>query len=360
MKILFDYQILMLQRLGGISRYYYELMQEVQKKKENEVFLPVAISQNYYFRNLVKTTNKLHFRMDTFRNTLKTLLCLYSKKIDVIHPTYYYPNYLKFFWGKNRRKTKLVITVYDLISELFYPNLDKGGLAKRKETILNADGIIAISEHTKRDLLKVYPELDPEKIKVIYLAASMEKPTKEVDISFLPDKYILFVGNRTLYKNGNALLRAFVEVSKKHTDVFLVMAGGGAFNDEECQIIKKNRMEERIVQKNLSDDELYYAYKKAICFVYPSLYEGFGIPILEAFYCNCPVVLSNASCFPEIAQDAALYCDGEDVISMAQAIEEFVLDGRKREEYILRGQKDLLILIGKKLQMRHSIFISIL
>ena len=338
MKILFDYQILMLQKFGGISRYYYELMQEMKKLDGNDVFLPVVASQNYYFRDIIKPADKLYYRTDTFRNRIKTLYCFYSKKIDIIHPTYYYPDYLKHI---SRKKTKVVITVYDLISELFYPDLDEGGLEKRKETILNADGIIVISEHTKKDLLKVYPEVNPEKVKVIYLAASMEKTDVEVDLSFLPDKYILFVGKRSLYKNGNTLLKAFVEISRKYPDVSLVMAGGGDFNEEELEIIKEGKIEERVVQKNLSDDELYYAYKNAECFVFPSLYEGFGIPILEAFYCDCPVVLSEASCFPEIAQDAAVYCNGNDATSMASSIEEFLSDNQKREEYKLKGRKRL-------------------
>ncbi len=341
MNILFDYQILMLQKFGGISRYYYELMNEMQKKEGSHVFLPVVASQNYYFRNVIKPESKLHFRVDTIRNKLKTLYCFGSKNIDIIHPTYYFPDYLKLISEKKRKKTKVIITVYDLICELFYPDLDMGGLEKRKETILNADGIIAISEHTKKDLLKVYPELNPEKIKVIYLATSMEKPEKDIDTSFLPKKYILFVGKRSLYKNGNTLLRAFSEISKKYSDVSLVMAGGSTFNEEELEIIKEGKFEDRVIQKNLSDDELYYAYRNAECFVFPSLYEGFGIPILEAFYCDCPVVLSNSSCFPEIAQDAAVYCDGENVDSMVEAIGELLSDDEKREEYRLKGRRRL-------------------
>lgn len=341
MNILFDYQILVLQKYGGISRYYYELMSEMQKNESNEVFLPIAVSQNYYFRNIIKPTKKMHFRIDNIRNTLKTLHCCKSKKIDIIHPTYYFPEYLRYLPKSKRKTAKVIITVYDLICELFYPDLDRGGLKKRKEIIMNADGIIAISEHTKNDLLKVYPELNPEKIKVIYLAASMERPDKKIDTSFLPSKYILFVGKRSLYKNGITLLKAFSEISKKYPDVSLVMAGGGEFDEEELEIIKAGKYEDRIIQKNLSDDELYYAYKNAECFVFPSLYEGFGIPILEAFYCDCPVALSNSSCFPEIAQDAAVYFDGKDTDSMANAIEELLSDGEKRNEYRLRGQKRL-------------------
>lgn len=341
MNILFDYQILVLQKYGGISRYYYELINEMKNNESCEVNLPIVASQNYYFRNIIKPAKKLHARIDNIRNAHKTLRCFKEKNIDIIHPTYYFPGYLNYIPKHKRKNAKVIITVYDLICELFYPNLDQGGLKKRKETIMNADGIIAISEHTKRDLLNVYPELNPEKIRVIYLAASMEKPDKKIDTGFLPSKYILFVGKRSLYKNGITLLKAFADISKMYPDISLVMAGGGGFEQEEMEIIKAGQYEDRIIQKNLSDEELYYAYKNAECFVFPSLYEGFGIPILEAFYCDCPVALSNSSCFPEIAQDAAVYFDGKDADSMVKAITELLSDSKKRNEYRLKGQKRL-------------------
>lgn len=351
MKILFDYQILMLQKFGGISRYYHELNQRI-KSQGNEVYIPILKSQNYYFRDYIKPSKKIHQRIDTLINDVSTLYVLIrerfnGKGIDIIHPTYFYPSYIKFLPKKNRRKQKMIITVHDLICELFYPDVDKD-VVKRRKIILDADGIIAISEHTKKDLLKVYPELDEKKIKVIYHGCSMNVPQCSENEYTFPDKYILFVGNRTLYKNGMGMLKAFDKIAQKCPDVHMFFAGGGAFNDEERDFIKRNGLDAKVIQKNISDDELYYAYKNALCFVFPSLYEGFGIPILEAFFCGCPVALSNASCFPEIAEDAAVYFDGEDAESMAENIINLITNEEQRQDYIERGKQRLKLFTWDK------------
>lgn len=347
MKIIYDYQILMRQKYGGISRYYFELIKAMKRlETRNEIFLPIKKSKNYYFRNHIKPFSRHYNRIDGYINGISTIRCIKKEKkrgkpIDIIHPTYYYPDYLKWVSLECRNDFKIVITVYDLICELFYPNVDHQNLETRKKTIREADGIIAISEHTKKDLLKVYPELDESKVKVIYLANSMEKPEKKPENIDFPSRYVLFVGNREIYKNGERMLKAFSIVAKQFPDVKLLCAGGGKFYPAELEFIQKEGLEERIIQRNVTDEELYYAYKNAECFVFPSLYEGFGIPILEAFFCECPVALSNASCFPEVAGDAGVYFNGEEEEDIARAVSEILSDEEKRQQLRVLGTERL-------------------
>lgn len=147
----------------------------------------------------------------------------------------------------------------------------------------------------------------------------MIRPKSKNDKKF-PLKYILMVGNRDRYKNGNVVLKALKKVKEVIGDLQLVCVGGGSFSDVEIGLMEELGVRESVMQISLTDDELYYAYQYAECFVFPSLYEGFGIPILEAFYCKCPVILSNASCFPEIAQDGALYFEPDNEEELAEKI----------------------------------------
>lgn len=323
-KILYDSQVLCFQRYGGISRYFYELYVFFRENNQKHTYanLPVKYSYNYYFASYVKPVetyvrhrrlliNRLEMIADIYINFLK------GEPYDIIHPTYYFPDYLKYIPKFIRKRTKLIITVHDLICEMFYPESEN--LQKRAEIIRRANGIITVSEKTKEDLLRIYPSISEEKVRVIYHGNLMIKPTSINNKNF-PLKYILMVGNRDRYKNGNVVLRALKKVKEVIRDLQLVCVGGGAFTDMEIDLMEDLGVRESVMQMSLTDDELYYAYRYAQCFIFPSLYEGFGIPILEAFYCRCPMILSNASCFPEIAQDSALYFEPYDEKELAEKI----------------------------------------
>lgn len=323
-KVLYDYQVLSFQKYGGISRYFYELYTSYKNVFQNEmdVCLPIFYSINYYFATFIKQHKKSAGRISQLGNKIKTILdiCinyLLSSPYDIIHPTYYFPDYLKFIPRFINKDNKLIITVYDMICEIFYP--DNKDISRRAELIQKADGIIAISEKTKEDLLRIYPTISEDKVRVIYLGNSMKDPQNKNTIQF-PEKYILMVGNRTQYKNGNIVLEAFAKSKENVKDLKLLCVGGGPFDSNEKRMIEELGLENAVIQMSLSDEELFYAYKYAECFVFPSLYEGFGIPILESFFCGCPAILSNASCFPEIAQDAALYFDPQDVDMLMEKI----------------------------------------
>jgi glycosyltransferase involved in cell wall biosynthesis len=177
-----------------------------------------------------------------------------------------------------------------------------------------------------------------EKIDVVYHASSLDpKNIQPVKIS---KNYILFVGGRASYKNFSPFITAIAPLLKKY-DLAVFCAGGDAFRTHELELFKSLSVEDRFTQKDVSDPELAFLYAHALCFAYPSRYEGFGIPILEAYSCNCPVALSNVSCFPEVAQDAGIYFDPLESDSMKNVIESLITSEELRKELVQKGQKRL-------------------
>jgi glycosyltransferase involved in cell wall biosynthesis len=153
----------------------------------------------------------------------------------------------------------------------------------------------------------------------------------------LPSEYILFVGSRFGYKNFEKFLKAVKNIVSLYSSYHVVCTGGGEFSESEKILINKLGLENRIHQYNVNDEEMPVYYSKAQLFVFPSLYEGFGMPILEAFACGCPTLLSNSSCFPEIAEKAALYFDPNDVDSMITMIIKVIESEELRKNMVAKG-----------------------
>ena len=198
-----------------------------------------------------------------------------------------------------------------------------------------ATKIIAISESTKADILDIYPHIDAGKIEVVYLAHSI-KTVSNIK-SDLPKKYILFVGNRLFYKNFIFFLRAVSPILKANPDLYLVCAGGNAFNDEEQELINNLDVNSQILQKNFLDIELANYYQGAQCFVFPSAYEGFGIPVLEAMACGCPVILADHSSFPEVAGNAGIYFELNNAEDLSNKLNQLLENNNLRTEYKHKG-----------------------
>ena len=329
MRVLFDYQILYLQKYGGISRYFHELIRHLISMYPDDSFdIKAAISQNYYFRDMVPQRKLLRHGNRLLNNVSMKYEILKAdisgKGIDIIHPTYYMPGYLD---DRIRKKSRLVITVHDMTYE-HYMLSDNRVIEARRKLFLQADGIITVSENTRNDLLNIYPYLSSKPVCTIY-HGSIDPVCKACDPAVsLTGEYILYVGSRSGYKDFPMLIKAFAAIADKYGSVSIICAGGGEFGAEEKKLISEAGLEGRVIQRSMSDDELSLAYKNAICFVYPSQYEGFGLPILEAFENTCPVILRNASCFPEIAGDAALYFD--DTEELSESISSLIDDKEKR------------------------------
>ncbi|MCX8533708.1 glycosyltransferase family 4 protein [Chryseobacterium luquanense] len=348
MKILLDPQIFDQQTYGGISRYYTEVFSILNQKEDVEVILPIYSSDNAYVKNtnlLVKNKglNFLYKTLAFFKISTRTLRRKKSEKLlnqafqdnnfDVFVPTYYNPYFLDKINGK-----PFVLTVYDMIHELLpqYFEGDSFKVFERKLQLLEkATKIIAVSNNTKNDIIKVYPQIDPDKIVVIHHGSSIKiDPTAHVD---LPANYILYVGARPNYKNFKFLVKSAAPLLKNDPNLVLIAAGGGKFNDEETTFIKKLGVEKQVIQRYFKEEELGHYYKNAKCFVFPSLYEGFGIPVLESMACGCPIILSKHGSFPEVAGDAGIYFDSDSEEDLQEKIQMLLSDNQLRKLYAEKG-----------------------
>ena len=348
MKILLDPQIFNQQTYGGISRYYTEVFSILAKKKNIEIILPLHKSDNVYITEsqlLInnKWLNSLYNLLSVLKISTRTLRKKKSDQLinkifeessyDLFVPTYYDPYFLNKINGK-----PFVLTVYDMIHELMpqYFENDPYNVVEFKSILIKkATKIIAVSNNTKKDILKFYPEIDPDKIEVIYHGSSIKiEPNVKVN---LPASYILYVGSRANYKNFRFLVSAMTPLLKANPKLNLVAAGGGEFDNDEMKWIKSLCLEKQIIQKSFKENELGYFYQNAELFVFPSLYEGFGIPVLEAMASGCPIILTKHGSFPEIAGEAGIYFDSNSEDDLKDKIQ-LLLDNKElRQEFIKKG-----------------------
>ena len=343
MKILYDHQMFDAQVYGGISRYFANLISGIGKYDRIETEASVLYTNNHYLKGKVKSHIGRLLAQSVFSKPrkLRAWNKNYSKmrisrgQFDIFHPTYFHPYFLKFL------RKPFVLTVHDMIYELFpgyFQSTDLTAEYKRK-LVTAANHIIAISETTKKDLMRLL-DVPEEKITVVYHGYQSVDRTTDPLLN-LPEKYLLFVGSRDNYKNFDTFAAAFALVKKSHPDLKAVCVGGGDFTQEEAALFSKLQITDSVMQININDRDLYWIYKKALAFVYPSLYEGFGLPILEAFDANCPVISSDISCFREVAGDASVYFDPQDAQVMANTIMETVDDPMLRKGLLLNGEKRL-------------------
>lgn len=337
--ILYDFQIFWHQKFGGVSRYHAELS-NISKQHNINIDISTYGVKNFYLnRNMNKSADLLKLligrRKVYFLNKILTKKQLNNKHYDIIHPTWYDPY---IFDLKGNSKIVVTISSHDMIHELFWEDTQQDEIERKRNAIYNSDAIIAISENTKRDILKLYPDIPSDKISVIYHGTSHLPSMKKPSNFKVPEKYILFVGGRHDYKRGMFVAKALKELLEKYADIKILYIGGGNFNKKELQYIEELGLTNRIIQHDVDDQSLAYLYANAICFVYPSLYEGFGLPILEAFDNNCPVICANNSSLPEVGGDAALYFDNEDADKLAETVEMLFMNNYIRKKYIELGR----------------------
>lgn len=236
------------------------------------------------------------------------------------------------------------MTVHDMIPEIY--NIYKQQIECKSILIKKAAHIITVSECTKHDLMRIsgVPE---DRITVIYHGFEhREIPTQK---SIINHPYILYVGARYQYKNFDYFISQVLPFLYKHTD-FHIVCTGTKFSTEETEMLKQHGLSDRITHKFCTNEELDQLYAHAFAFVYPSKYEGFGLPILEAFHANCPVILNNKSCFPEVAQDAALYfdSDSESDTLLSQLEKLYDMPENEKLDLLSRGKKRLSFFSWKK------------
>jgi glycosyltransferase involved in cell wall biosynthesis len=222
--------------------------------------------------------------------------------------------------------------IHELFPEQFFG--DSTSLRK-KELMLRADKIIAISENTKKDILRIYPEIPAEKIAVVYLGTSYASQSLTVK----QGDYILFTGQRAGYKNFIAFTRAVAPLLLKYN--LRLICTGQEFYAVEKELFEELHIADRVQCKFVNDVELKALYAEALVFVFPSLYEGFGIPVLEAFAMESPVALANTSSLPEIGGNAAVYFDPYSIQEMRSAVEKVLTSVSLRERLRDQGKIQL-------------------
>ncbi|MEW6696504.1 MAG: glycosyltransferase family 4 protein [Bacillota bacterium] len=343
----------------GVGQYCYNLVESLAKiDAENHYSLYPVFYYIFHpeykkicFENLNKTFN-ISYRWIP-EKILKLLwkkdMKLFKKEwllgnVDVVHST-------TFAVPELSRKKRLVVTIYD-VSFLTHPqyhvqaNIEhcyKGTL----KALQQSDRIIAISNHTKSDLINYFGAKE-EQITVTHLAAANHffTPPGSIELRTLVEKYnlpnsfILFVGSLEPRKNVRNLIKAYSllkkDLRRKHK---LVIAGGrGWLNSDIKDIIEELKIvEDMIFTGYVSDQDLKGLYSLADIFVYPSFYEGFGLPVLEAMTCGTPVITSNVSCLPEIAGNGAVFVNPQDVEEISLAINRLLEDNSLRGFYKEKG-----------------------
>lgn len=298
-----------LQSSGGISIYFSEIIKrlELSGKKFNvcNVGMGNHILEEYHLTKYCDRNNH-------FSKINRYLDVGIGKEFDVFHSSYYR-------LPIRRKNIKIITTVHDFTYEKFSSGLKKKIHSLQKNrAIINSDVIVCISESTKNDLLTYCPEAKEKNIKVIYNGVSNDFFNLETDK--FHENVILFVGGRSGYKNFFAVVDAVSELP----DYRLLFVGGGSISPEE-EIYLNKKIKGRFKHITfVSNNELNVLYNKVTCLVYPSLYEGFGIPPIEAMKSHCPVIVSRTSSLPEVCNDACLYLktnDGEGILNAVRALE---------------------------------------
>ncbi|MDE6354469.1 MAG: glycosyltransferase family 4 protein [Prevotella sp.] len=330
MKVLFDHQAFDMQTHGGVSRCFAELYSH--RPSSLDVEISVRETDNVYLRDLgFGRTGEIYDRFMGMGNSgLKYVLFklamnfeygYYSKldrrprlnlyesvsrlkkqDFDVFHPTFFDGYFLNHIADR-----PFVITVHDMIPELYpqYYAVDDIQILQKKAVIPKAAHIVTVSEQTKKDLVRMM-NIPENKVSVVYHGADEEPYVRSEQVQ-RDYEYILYVGERHFYKNFASFSRDCIPILKRHRDL-KVICTGMPFTSEELYFFDVYGMKDRFVHVFAkTKQELLDLYHDAVAFVYPSEYEGFGIPILEAYRAGCPVMLNRSSCFPEIAGDAAVY-----------------------------------------------------
>jgi glycosyltransferase involved in cell wall biosynthesis len=336
--ILFDDEIFSIQSEGGISRYFTELMEGLTAVPDVEVQLPFRLTCNRYLAESPRFAVRLFCggRAIPGRRTLTRMINrrattsgLVRSKPDIVHATLYDETLLDRI-----DPAKLVITVHDMVPELMPEAVGGIGpafLRAKQSLIVKAAGVVAVSANTAADIARL-THRPIESIKVIHHGVSerMRWSLERGDPPALPERFLLCVGHRRAYKNFLGVAPAIAQVMRTEADLALVCFGGGSFTAEEQAPFETAGVRHKLIATGGDDRALASAYARAVALIYPSLYEGFGMPILEAMINRCPVIIPKRSCFPEIAEDAAIYFDAMDPDGLVEILKLVLRDAALR------------------------------
>lgn len=323
----------------GVSVYTLNLLRYFSKVADQEhcfiVYLKNSPSlelpeENNYFKYKVIKGNFLwsQIYLPIYLST--------HREIDVyFSPAHYLPSFCP---------VPQVVTIHDLAYLYFPEDFTKKDLWQLKNwtrlSVKKANKIIAVSKTTKKDIMKNYG-VDEDKVSVVY--NGFEKQFDKLKIKNLKfiEKYVLFVGTIQPRKNLETLIDAFDKFVKANVDFKLIIVGkkGWLYEDIFKKVRSLKLEEEVIFTDHVTDEKLVWYYQNAFCFVLPSLYEGFGIPVLEAMSYGCPTIISMTSSLPEVGGDASLYFDPKSSEDLMEKIITLQKNKELRKELVIKGKK---------------------
>ena len=345
MKILYDHQIFY-KKFGGASKYFVKMISSMPRDMWQTTTL---LSSNEYVKDtgLFKTYPYL-FRGQAllldYVNRPYTNWVLRKGSFDVFHQTNFGTYCLK-----SVGKKPMVTTYHDANLSTLDPHPEI--VRQQQRSIQRADAIVVVSNNTKQDLTRLF-DVDERKIKVIYHGIDIS------DVSMLPQQplypfpYILYVGRRSEYKNFDRFIKAF-SLMHHHYPELRVVCTFTPFTQREVELFSSLGVEGKVIHVCADELMMRQLYHQALFFVFPSLYEGFGMPILEAWSHECPVALAEASCFPEIAGDAALYFDPSSVDDIYDKMRLLADDKALRESLVVKGNERVRLFSWRKCADQH-------
>lgn len=339
-----------IKKLGGISEYSFNLIRALSKIDRKNHYKLVNFS---FFRKNLRAMPKLpaNFRILNINLPNKIMEFLWQN-LNWPSLDYFFTDcdfvFKPHFLGAPVKNKPLVLTIYDLSfyhDSKWFTSLDRETMLKHfKENIAKAKLILTISKYTKNDLINNF-KVDPNKIVVTYLGVDDIFKQKEDTVKSrevlekynINGPYILYLGTLEPRKNIIGIIDAFTNISVKHPRLKLVLAGRNGWLCED--ILSRSKISNKIILTGpVEDFERPVLYQNSEMFVYPSFFEGFGLPPLEAMNCGTPVITSNNSSIPEVVGNAAILVDPKNTSQIADAMKKILDNPKKKQDMIKKGK----------------------
>ena len=339
MEILFDGEVFRFQKAGGINRYFAEIVSGLPPDWKPTITGVKAFGQNVPCHPNLRVENPPAFRpqraMQYYgRRWWKPRI---ARRVKLFHPTYYY---FTSHFRLSDFTCPIVTTVYDMIYARF-PGQAEGpvGVSRsQREAVLRADRIVCISRYTEQDLLELIPEV-AEKTTVIHLGSSFQAVESGNPNEIFEEPAFLFVGGRGGYKNFLLLLRAFARAVTIRPGIRLNVAGAPLTPEERWQIYFLG-ITDRVTSIEYPDEAaLKKLYRRSVALLYPSRYEGFGIPPLEAMACGTIAVTGNTTSLPEVVGDGGIMLNPADEDAWTEHIVKLSEPFPERAGLLERGRR---------------------